>query len=762
MMRRVILGVGFLLVPLLTVSAQTTAEPRTVDMMWFTWVGSIAALIFAFILVVVILRKDAGTDRTKQISKHVQAGAYAYIRQQYKIVGIFFVFLFVLFLVLSFGLNLMSRFVPFAFITGGLFSAVAGFIGMSIATRANARTAWGARESLNSGLRIAFSSGTVMGMVVVGLALLDLSIWWAILSAFHLPPREIPGIMITFGMGASTMALFARLGGGIFTKAADVGADLVGKVEAGIPEDDPRNPATIADNVGDNVGDVAGMGADLYESYADAIIATMALGSAAALGISGLSPLQLIQIPITIATVGVVSSIIGTFFVRARADATQKVLLRALRSGIYLSTILIAILSFLMIYFILGPQYMGIWGAMIAGLLAGNIIGYSTEYYTSDNYKPTKDLSSESLTGPATIIIGGLSLGMLSTLIPVLTVVIATLVAFFLSGGFAHPALGIYGVGLSAVGMLSTLGITLATDAYGPVADNAGGIAEMAKLDPEVRHRTDALDSLGNTTAATGKGFAIGSAALTALALLSAYGDKVIESMKELFGSSATPSYIERFYQGIVNVTRSAGGVIENITLNINILDPRILVGLFIGGVLPFVFVALSMRAVGRAAGDMVKEVRRQFQEDEGILKGTSEPDYARCVGISTRGAQREMILPSILAVVAPIIVGIIFGPFTVLALLGGSLVTGFVLAVMMANSGGAWDNAKKFIENGAYGGKGSASHKAAVVGDTVGDPFKDTSGPSLNILIKLMSMVSIVFVGVVIALNNVVTQLFG
>ena len=761
MVRRILLGAGFLLVPLLSASAQGLSEPRNIDLMWFTWVGSIAALLFAFVLVVIILRKDAGTDRMKEISKHVQSGAYAYIRQQYKIVGLFFVFLFVIFMILAFGLHLMSRFVPFAFITGGMFSALAGFIGMSIATRANARTTWGARTSLNAGLRVAFSSGTVMGMVVVGLALLDLSIWWAILGAFHVPTADIPGIMITFGMGASTMALFARLGGGIFTKAADVGADLVGKVETGIPEDDPRNPAAIADNVGDNVGDVAGMGADLYESYADAIIATMALGSAAALGIAELSPLQLIQIPITLATVGVVSSIVGTFFVRAKADATQKVLLRALRSGVYLSTVLIAALSFVLIYFILGPQYMGIWGAMIAGLLAGNVIGYSTEYYTSDNYQPTRTLSGESVTGAATIIIGGLSLGMLSTLIPVITVVIATLVAFFLSGGFLHPALGIYGVGLSAVGMLSTLGITLATDSYGPVADNAGGIAEMAKLDPEVRKRTDALDALGNTTAATGKGFAIGSAALTALALLSAYSDKIVETLKSLYASTTSPTTMEHFYQGIMNVTRSASGTIESITMRIDLLDPRILIGLFIGGVLPFVFVALSMRAVGRAAGDMVKEVRRQFQDDPGILEGTSTPDYARCVGISTKGAQREMILPSLIAVIAPILVGILFGPFTVLALLAGSLVTGFVLAVMMANSGGAWDNAKKFIENGAYGGKGSDPHKASIVGDTVGDPFKDTSGPSLNILIKLMSMVSIVFCAVVIVLNGWVVQIF-
>ncbi len=744
----------FLLVPVLGVIAEGKGGGE-MGTMWVTWIGSIAALIFALILALRILKKDPGNDRTRAISKHIQEGALAYIKQQYKVVGIFFVFVFALFLVLSFVLNLISRFVPFAFITGGFFSALAGYIGMTIATRSNARTAWAAQSSLNSGLRVAFSSGTVMGMVVVGLGLLDLSIWWLVLTVFDLPPAEIPPIMITFGMGASSAALFARVGGGIYTKAADVGADLVGKVEAGIPEDDPRNPAVIADNVGDNVGDVAGMGADLYESYVGSIIATMALGAIASLQLPGLTALQAIQVPVTIATIGVICSIIGTFLVRAKEDATQKVLLGSLRRGVYFSTIAIAALSFLFIYFTIGTEFLGVWGAMIVGLIAGNVIGFFTEFYTSDHYKPTRSLSNESLTGPATIIIGGLSLGMLSTLIPVITVVVATLAAFFLSGGFAFPGLGLYGIGLAAVGMLSTLGITLATDAYGPVADNAGGIAEMAGLGEEVRNRTDALDSLGNTTAATGKGFAIGSAALTALALLAEYGNKVKEGITHLFSEPASSELFERFYAGLVSIVRDAGGTIQDITLNINILDPRILIGLFLGGVLPFVFAALSMRAVGRAAGDMVKEVRRQFKAKPGIMKGTDEPDYAACVAISTKGAQRQMILPSLLAIIAPILIGILFGPFTVISLIAGSLATGFVLAIMMANSGGAWDNAKKYIERGAHGGKGSDPHKAAVVGDTVGDPFKDTSGPSLNILLKLMSMVSIVFVTVCITLNN-------
>jgi K(+)-stimulated pyrophosphate-energized sodium pump len=750
----------FILFPLFSASAEGL-ETEGADMMWITWIGSTAALIFALILALYILKKDAGNEKTKEISKHIQEGAIAYLKQQYLVVGIFFIFLFILFLVLSFGLHLISPFVPFAFITGGFFSGLAGYIGMFIATRANARTTWAAKTSLNSGLRVAFASGTVMGMVVVGLGLLDLSIWWLVLNLLEVPTVEIPPIMITFGMGASSMALFARLGGGIFTKAADVGADLVGKVEAGIPEDDPRNPATIADNVGDNVGDVAGMGADLYESYVGSIVATMALGAIASLQLPGLSALQAIQIPVSIATIGVICSIIGTFFVRAKEDATQKVLLRALRTGVYLSTALIAVLSFLLIYLTIGRSFLGVWGAMIAGLVAGNIIGYFTEYFTSDHYSPTRELAAESLTGSGTIIIAGLALGMASTFIPVLTVVAAILLAFSLSGGFAHPGLGLYGIGIAAVGMLSTLGITLATDAYGPVADNAGGIAEMAGLEPEVRERTDALDTLGNTTAATGKGFAIGSAALTALALLAEYGYKIKESIMHLLTDPSVSAFFEKFYKGLVEIVRAADGSIQTINMKIDILDPRILVGLFLGGVLPFVFSSMSMKAVGRAAGDMVKEVRRQFKEKKGILAGTELPDYAACVSISTRGAQREMLMPSLLAIIAPIVVGVFFGPFTVIALLAGSLTSGFVLAVMMANSGGAWDNAKKYIEKGAHGGKGSEAHKAAVTGDTVGDPFKDTSGPSINILLKLMAMVSIVFVPVFIALNNLIIQIF-
>ncbi|MBN1798554.1 MAG: sodium-translocating pyrophosphatase [Spirochaetales bacterium] len=741
--------------------------------MWITWIGSIAALIFAAVLAIRVLKKDQGTDKMIEISKAVQDGALAYLKQQYKVVGIFFFVIFALFLSLSFGTNgrLMSPFVPFAFITGGFFSGLAGYIGMYVATRSNARTAWAAKKSLNSGLRVAFNSGTVMGMVVVGLGLLDLSIWWTLLHYVFMPMgiiksvAEIPPIMITFGMGASSMALFARLGGGIYTKAADVGADLVGKVEAGIPEDDPRNPATIADNVGDNVGDVAGMGADLYESYVGSIVATMALGAVASYGLQGtISAIQAIQIPVTLGTIGVLCSILCTFLVRAKEDASQKVLLRALRLGVYGSTVLISLLSFGLIYFVLGQEFLGIWGSIMVGLLAGNIIAYFTEYYTSDHYKPTRNLSAESQTGPATIIIGGLSLGMASTLVPVLTVVAATLGAFFFSGlctGALNVSLGLYGIGIAAVGMLSTLGITLATDAYGPVADNAGGIAEMANLGEDVRKRTDALDSLGNTTAATGKGFAIGAAALTALALLAEFGNKLLEFLQH--NIDQTSMAFKSFYNGILNfeVWQAGGFAIDLTFLKIDLLNPIILVGLFIGVMLPFVFSSMSMKAVGRAAGSMVKEVRRQFKEKKGILKGTEKPDYAACVMISTKGAQKEMILPSLLAIVAPIIVGILLGPFAVVALIAGALGTGFVLAIMMANAGGAWDNAKKYIEGGQHGGKGSEQHKAAVVGDTVGDPFKDTSGPSINILIKLMSMVSIVFAPVFVVLNNYIVQIF-
>ena len=752
-------AVGLLLLPAIPALAQADAAPAGRDLMWVTWIGSVAALLFALLLALSVLRKNPGTQVMQDLSRAILEGAIAYLKQQYKVVGLFFILLFVVLAIISFGLKLLSPFVPFAFITGGFFSALAGFIGMSIATRANARTAQGASESLNAGLRVAFSSGTVMGMTVVGLGLLDISIWWFLLRAvWDVPVVQIPPIMITFGMGASLQALFARLGGGIFTKAADVGADLVGKVEANIPEDDARNPATIADNVGDNVGDVAGMGADLYESYVGSIIATMALGAIASLNLPEVSALQMIQVPVSVATIGVLCSIIGTAVVRTKGDASQHVLLRALRNGTLLSTLLIAVLSLVLVLLTAGPSFIGIWGAMIVGLVAGNVIGYFTEYYTSDNYKPTQELATEAQTGPATLIIQGHALGMVSTLIPVVTVVVATLMAFFLSGGAHFPGVGLYGIGLAAVGMLSTLGITLATDAYGPVADNAGGIAEMADMEPHVRERTDALDSLGNTTAATGKGFAIGSAALTALALLAEYRNKIVEALDTV---AVGPAF-ERFYAGLISITRDAAGHVQAVDMSIDLMDPKILMGLFIGAVLPFVFASLSMKAVGRAAGDMVKEVRRQFQANPGILEGTVRPDYASCVEISTRGAQREMIVPSILAVVAPILVGVIFGPFTVIALLAGALATGFVLAIMMANAGGAWDNAKKFIEAGNYGGKGSEAHKAGVIGDTVGDPYKDTSGPSINILLKLMSMVSIVFVTSFLALNNQLVSLFG
>ena len=749
---------GLLLLPAIPALAQADAAPAGRDLMWVTWLGSIAALLFALLLALSVLRKHPGSDIMQDLSRAVLEGATAYLKQQYKVVGLFFILLFAVLAVISYGLKLLSPFVPFAFITGGFFSALAGYIGMSIATRANARTAQGASESLNAGLRVAFSSGTVMGMTVVGLGLLDISIWWFLLRfAFDVPVVEIPPIMITFGMGASLQALFARLGGGIFTKAADVGADLVGKVEANIPEDDARNPATIADNVGDNVGDVAGMGADLYESYVGSIIATMALGAIASLSLPEVSALQMIQVPVSVATIGVLCSILGTAVVRTKGEASQHVLLKALRNGTWLSTGLIAVLSLVLVLLTAGPSFIGIWGAMIVGLVAGNVIGWFTEYYTSDNYKPTQELAAEAQTGPATLIIQGHALGMLSTLVPVVTVVVATLLAFFLSGGGQFPGIGLYGIGLAAVGMLSTLGITLATDAYGPVADNAGGIAEMAEMEPHVRERTDALDSLGNTTAATGKGFAIGSAALTALALLAEYRNKIVEALDTVTVGAA----FEQFYANIITITRDAAGHVQDAQMSINLMDPKILMGLFIGAVLPFVFASLSMKAVGRAAGDMVKEVRRQFQANPGILEGKVRPDYASCVGISTKGAQREMVVPSILAVVAPIVVGVLFGPFTVIALLAGALATGFVLAIMMANAGGAWDNAKKFVEAGNYGGKGSEAHKAGVIGDTVGDPYKDTSGPSINILLKLMSMVSIVFVTSFLALNNLLVSLF-
>ena len=676
-------------------------------------IGAVLALLFAIYQAKRVMKEDEGTDLMKSLSQKIRTGADAYLKRQYKTVAVVFVVLVIVFVVLAF-LGQVNMFVPVAFVTGGVFSALSGYFGMKIATAANARTANAAHHSLNKGLRVAFSAGSVMGFTVVGLGLLDTSIWYYILRAVYgNDAQTIASAMVTFSMGASTMALFARVGGGIFTKAADVGADLVGKVEAGIPEDDPRNPAVIADNVGDNVGDVAGMGADLYESYAGARLSAMALGVSAGLGFQGM------MIPMALCALGIFASIIGSFFVKTDENASQKNLLSALRRGTNISGILVAIGAFLLIYFTFGMEQIGLFIAIIAGLLAGILIGYFTEVYTSDTYKPTQKLADTSETGSATLIIGGLGLGMKSTAIPVILVGIAVLVSYFICGGAANFNAGLYGVALSAVGMLSTLGITLATDAYGPVADNAGGIAEMAGLGEEVRNRTDALDSLGNTTAATGKGFAIGSAALTALALVASYIDQV---------RLIAPDY----------------------NFDLSILNPPVLIGLLIGAMLPFVFAALTMESVGRAAQSIVVEVRRQFKSIPGLMEGKAEPDYRSCVDLCTKSALHEMVLPSILAIVVPVVVGLLMGVVGVTGMLAGATASGFVLAIMMSNSGGAWDNAKKYIESGHHGGKGSPEHKAAVVGDTVGDPFKDTSGPSINILIKLLSIVSIVFAAVV------------
>jgi K(+)-stimulated pyrophosphate-energized sodium pump len=702
--------------------------------------GSILAILFALFQARKIFAFSEGSDLMKRISQSVRTGANAYLKRQYTGVAFFFMAMFVVLGIMAFA-GMLTPFVPFAFITGGFFSGLSGFIGMKIATASNARTAQASSESLNRGLRVAFSSGSVMGFTVVGLGLLDLSIWFFLLKyVFYTPDAEsviklvagnmsvenaqiqlISAAMLTFGMGASSMALFARVGGGIFTKAADVGADLVGKVEAGIPEDDPRNPAVIADNVGDNVGDVAGMGADLYESYVGSVVATMALAVSAGYGFGGAA------VPMVMAAVGTFSSIIGTFFVRAGENTDQKYLLSALRKGTYVSSALVTLISIPVIYFCLdcvnNPSRFGAYWAVVSGLLAGVLIGFFTEYFTSDTYKPTRNLANASLTGPATIIIGGIALGMASTAVPVIIIGVSVLVSFFAAGGAANYQQGLYGVAISAVGMLSTLGITLATDAYGPVADNAGGIAEMSRLPAEVRKRTDALDSLGNTTAATGKGFAIGSAALTALALIVAYIDEI---------KIKAPDFV----------------------FNLSITNPPVLIGLIVGVMLPFAFSSLTMSAVGRAAQKIVIEVRRQFKEIAGLMEGKADPDYAACVDLCTRGAQKEMIAPALMGILSPIIVGIVLGVNGVAGMLAGAMASGFVLAIMMANSGGAWDNAKKYIEGGAHGGKGSDAHKAAVVGDTVGDPFKDTSGPSINILIKLLSMVSIVFAGLVLTFS--------
>ena len=703
------------------------------NLFWIGFVGAALALIFAYLQKCKVMKCSEGDEKMVKIASSIRAGANAYLKQQYSTVAKVFAVVFVILLIIAFASKgqMLSRVTPFAFLTGGIWSMLAGLIGMKIATAANARTANAAHESLNHGLNVAFSSGTVMGFTVVGLGILDITLWFIGLRYIGkiTDPTVLANIMIMNGMGASFMALFARVGGGIYTKAADVGADLVGKVEAGIPEDDPRNPATIADNVGDNVGDVAGMGADLYESYVGSILATFALSAAANYGWSGM------LLPVALAVCGIICSLIGSFLIKTKEDATQMSLLKSLRTGTYTAAALSAVLALPLSYLILGPEQhcWGVYVAILCGLVGGCAIGYFTEYYTSDNYKPTQQLAAASETGSATIIIGGISLGLKSTMASILIVSVAILLSYFCAGGTttiidasgaftAEFNQGLYGIGIAAVGMLSTLGITLATDAYGPVADNAGGIAEMSGLPEEVRDRTDALDSLGNTTAATGKGFAIGSASLTALALLVSYVNIV---------QTRTPE-----------------------TLNFTLTSPSVLVGLFIGAMLTFVFSALTMSAVQTAAQSIVVEVRRQFREIVGIMDYKADPDYAACVSLCTKGALHEMVAPAILAVVVPIVTGLILGPTGVVGLLGGVSVTGFAMAVFMSNAGGAWDNAKKYIERGNHGGKGSPQHKAAVVGDTVGDPFKDTSGPSLNILIKLCSTVSIVFAGLIIAFN--------
>ncbi|MCQ2331829.1 MAG: sodium-translocating pyrophosphatase [Paludibacteraceae bacterium] len=718
---------------------------------------SVIALAFAFIFYKQMKTKDEGTDLMKKIAEHVRKGAMAYLKQQYKVVFIVFIVLAIIFFVMSI-FHLQNGIVWFAFLTGGFFSGLAGFFGMKTATYASARTANAARQSLNSGLQVAFRSGAVMGLVVVGLALLDVSLWFIVLKGTGLLEMvgaqadlvTITTTMLTFGMGASTQALFARVGGGIYTKAADVGADLVGKTEFNIPEDDPRNPATIADNVGDNVGDVAGMGADLYESYAGSILATMALGAsafatAAAQGNEAIQ-MKAVLAPMLIAAAGVILSLIGIYMVRTKEDAGMKELLGALGRGTNTAAILIAAATFGIFAWLFGTDTNQWWQvslSVVVGLLAGVIIGKATEYYTSQTYKPTQKVSESSTTGPATVIISGLGLGMISTAIPVITVGVAIVLAYLSANGFnteftpENLSMGLYGIGIAAVGMLSTLGITLATDAYGPIADNAGGNAEMSGLEPEVRRRTDALDALGNTTAATGKGFAIGSAALTALALLASYVEEIKIALVRI--GEDLPNGISAAEASLVDFMNA---------YNVNLMNPIVLVGVFIGAMMAFLFCGMTMNAVGRAAQKMVEEVRRQFTTIKGILEGKAEPDYERCVSISTKGAQHEMLLPSILAIVVPIITGVILGIQGVLGLLIGGLSSGFVMAIFMANAGGAWDNAKKYVEEGNFGGKGSDSHKATVVGDTVGDPFKDTAGPSLNILIKLMSMVSIVMAG--------------
>ena len=730
----------------------------TIDNLFFLVpAAALIALFFAWFFFRQMMRESEGTATMKEIAQYVREGAMAYLKQQYKVVVIVFAVLAVFFAFLAYGLGIQNNWVPFAFLTGGFFSGLAGFIGMKTATYASARTANATMRSLNSGLKIAFRSGAVMGLTVVGLGLLDIAIWWKVLDFFVDEPDAsqklvvITTTMLTFGMGASTQALFARVGGGIYTKAADVGADIVGKVEQDIPEDDPRNPATIADNVGDNVGDVAGMGADLHESYCGSILATMALGASAFFGDTAMQ-LKAILAPMTIAALGVVFSVLGIYAVRTNEGASLQKLLKSLSIGTNLSAVLIGLATFGIFYLIGFENWWQMSLSVLSGLIAGVIIGKITEYYTSHSYKPTRKLAESSNTGPATVIIEGVGLGMISTAIPVLTIAVAIILSYGFATGFefspASLSNGLYGISIAAVGMLSTLGITLATDAYGPIADNAGGNAQMSELDPSVREKTDVLDALGNTTAATGKGFAIGSAALTALALLASY----IEEIKIGFGHLA-----EKGGELASQFSELASSSITQIVdyFNISLMNPVVLVGIFIGSMMAFLFCGMTMNSVGRAASKMVVEVRRQFREIAGILEGKQRPDYTSCVKISTKAAQHEMVLPSLLAIIAPVLVGVILGPAGVIGLLGGGLGAGFVLAIFLANSGGAWDNAKKYVEEGNFGGKNSDCHKATIVGDTVGDPFKDTSGPSLNILIKLMSMVSIVMAGLTVLLHS-------
>ena len=724
---------------------------------WLIPIASVVALGMAWYFFRTMMKEDEGTDRMKEIAEHVRKGAMAYLKQQYKVVTAVFVVLAIVFAFMAYVLKVQNPWVPFAFLTGGLFSGLAGFFGMKTATYASARTAHGARTGLDKGLKIAFRSGAVMGLVVVGLGLLDIAIWFVVLNAVYDGEATalvtITTTMLTFGMGASTQALFARVGGGIYTKAADVGADLVGKVEANIPEDDPRNPATIADNVGDNVGDVAGMGADLYESYCGSILSTAALG-ATAFAMNGDMQLRAVIAPMIIAAIGIFLSLIGIFLVRTKEGASMKDLLHSLGLGTNVSAGLIAVATFVILYLLGIENWLGLSFSVISGLVAGVVIGQATEYYTSHSYKPTQKIAEASQTGPATVIIKGIGTGMISTMIPVVTISVAIMLSYLCANGFDMSlsaksiSTGLYGIGIAAVGMLSTLGITLATDAYGPIADNAGGNAEMSGLGEEVRERTDALDALGNTTAATGKGFAIGSAALTALALLASYIEEIKIAMIRAVENG------EQYVDAAGNIFDPTNATtIDFINFfQVNLINPKVLVGAFLGAMAAFLFCGLTMGAVGRAAESMVQEVRRQFREIKGILEGKATPDYGRCVEISTRSAQREMIIPSLLAIVIPIVVGLVLGVAGVLGLLTGGLAAGFTLAVFMSNSGGAWDNAKKMIEEGHFEGKGSENHKATIVGDTVGDPFKDTSGPSLNILIKLMSMVSIVMAGLTIA----------